>query len=230
MSVTNLEEDIMVVDEHISRGNTPFRDDEAQTSPMDMETVTPSNRIHDIENPQLEPTPELEEPILYPSGCLKQSDHSWQLPAHYRDVLPLVQETNFHPQHDEPAPKVLGDDPPQMDIDDNDNSNSDTSTTPYYDTTPNSYGIFQSFLGEVPCFSPHGTLDSLCDSLNFDVAKMKQRWWSGITHTAHLDSDSDSEGKDPPDTPSLQKLRNSYFPPFPNATTFLLMHWFYSSC
>ena len=244
-SVTNLEEDIMAVDEHISRGNTPFRDDEAQTSPMDMETVTLSNGIHDIENPQLEPviilyymftcsnmqllqTPELEEPILYPSGRPKRSDRSRQLPARYRDVLPPVQETNFHPQHDEPAPEVLGDDPPQMDIDDNDNSNSDTSTTPYYDTTPNSYGIFQSFLGEVPRFSPHGTLDSLCDSPNFDVAKMKRRWWSGITRAAPLDSDSDSEGEDAPDTPSLQKLRNSYFRPFPNATTFLLMHWFYS--
>ena len=189
----------MALDNQISRGNTLFMNDEAdeaQTSPMVL-----LNAIQDIDGINPYPvitlyciltcsniqllhkilTPELEGPIFYPSGCPRQSDHPWQLPACYHNELPLVQKTNFQPQHGESVSNLeeLGDDPPQMDIDNDEedlndaNSNASTMTIPYYNTMSNSYGIFQSFLGEIPHFAPHGTLDSLCNSPNFDIAKMK---------------------------------------------------------
>jgi hypothetical protein len=83
------------------------------------------------------------------------------------------------------------------------NSNASTMTIQYYDTTSNSYGIFQLFLGEIPHFAPHGTLGSLYDSPNFNVAKMKQRWWLGITHAAPLELDLDLEGENSADALSL---------------------------
>lgn len=103
-----------------------------------------------------------------------------------------------------------------MNIDEEDvnvdsNSNALSESISFFNTTTNLYNIFQSFLGEIPCFTPHGTLDSLCDSPNFDIAKMKQRWWSGIAHAAPLESELELEDEDLAYTPSIEELRNSYF-------------------
>lgn len=113
--------------------------------------------------------------MVYPSGHPKWA---WWLPAHYHNELLPVQETNFQQQDDEIPPEELADDPPQMNIDEEDvnvdsNSNALSESISFFNTTTNLYNIFQSFLGEIPCFTPHGTLDSLCDSPNFDIAKMK---------------------------------------------------------
>ena len=46
---------------------------------------------------------------------------------------------------------------------------------------------------------------------NFDVAKMKQRWWSGIACVAPLESELELEDEDSAYTLSIEELRNSYF-------------------
>lgn len=135
---------------------------------------------------------------------------------------------HFEPQHDASAQEEQdGLHDVGMNIDDSD---SDTaSSIPFYDSNPNSYDIFQSFLGSFPDFTPHGMLDSICDSPEFDITKMKRRWWSGITRTAPDFELGNENSPEQERLPSLEELRKNYFRPYPNASTFLLMHWFYSS-
>ncbi|KAG2342173.1 hypothetical protein BDR05DRAFT_976596 [Suillus weaverae] len=81
-------------------------------------------------------------------------------------------------------------------------------------TDPNHYGIYRTYHGNLPTHNPDDlvSLASISDSPTFGRQREQigaRPWWSGFGS-------------------SLQAVKDNYFAPFLNVTTFLLMCWFYS--
>ncbi|KAG1767894.1 hypothetical protein EV702DRAFT_946034, partial [Suillus placidus] len=78
----------------------------------------------------------------------------------------------------------------------------------------NHYGIYRTYHGNLPTHNPDDlvSLASISDSPTFGRQREQigaRPWWSGFGS-------------------SLQAVKDNYFAPFLNVTTFLLMCWFYS--
>lgn len=81
-------------------------------------------------------------------------------------------------------------------------------------TDPNHYGIYRTYHGNLPTHNPDDlvSLASISDSPTFGRQHEQigaRPWWSGFGS-------------------SMQAVKDNYFAPFLNITTFLLMCWFYS--
>lgn len=106
---------------------------------------------------------------------------------------------------------------------------SNTSHASIYDTEIDSFGIFRSYYRQQPSFTSEITMDLLCDSPRFAVQRKVRKWWSGIARSLPLDSESHTEDTDRQwDAAVMNTIKETYFQPFENATSFLLMNWFYS--
>ena len=103
---------------------------------------------------------------------------------------------------------------------------SNASHTSIYDTEINSFGVFCSYYRQQPSFTSEISLDSLCDAPNFGVQRRVKKWWSGITRS--LPSDSAADADQQREAAAVTNIKENYFQPFENATSFLLMNWFYS--
>lgn len=139
-----------------------------------------------------------------------------RIPKALKDFLPhgLSQlPTNLRPAPPPPPPPLAVPDDalPVPDM----NTPADirhSSTPPYANTAANGYGLFRSYL-TVPLTDPetHVSIEDVCDSSTFAVAKPKEgNWWRGFG------------------TKTVQNASENIFAPFLNATTFRLMRWFYA--
>ncbi|KAK2467954.1 hypothetical protein APHAL10511_000249 [Amanita phalloides] len=139
--------------------------------------------------------------ISHSSGRARHSEHACQMPARYCDILPPVAM------------------PDQSEEDDNQSQES------FYDTDTNSFGVFCSYNFQPPTFTSDTALESLCDSPHFYVSKRTRKWWAGISRSALSPSDSNP-------TDGIQAMdriadlsKQSYYHPFPNASSYLLVDW-----
>lgn len=100
-------------------------------------------------------------------------------------------------------------------------------------TKKDAYGIYHTFLHGFPSFVPRGALSFICDSPNFDPGTLKRNWWAGFA-TSRPSNDLDLGDEAPSDDSWWAQYKASlmdldYFAPFPNASTYLIMDWFYSN-
>lgn len=111
-----------------------------------------------------------------------------------------------------------------MDIDDEMSSNFS-----FYDTDIDSFGVFRSYFAQHPSFTSAITLESLCDSPHFNVPQKLKKWWSGITNSSSASMILDPELPDEAWRQNIiTTVNDSYFKPFDNPSSYLLMKWFYS--
>lgn len=111
-----------------------------------------------------------------------------------------------------------------MEIDDELHSNA--SHDPIYDTETDSFRTFRSYFRQPPSFTSDVNLESLCDSPNFAIRRKVRSWWSGITRSLP-DELSEADVARKMDA-VVANLKENYFRPFENATSYLLMRWFYN--
>ena len=104
---------------------------------------------------------------------------------------------------------------------------SSTSQESIYDTDPDSFGTFRSYHLRPPSFTSDITLDSLCNSPNFAVQRKVKKWWSGIASSLPTEL-TDGDVAEEMDA-AIANLKQNYFRPFENATSYLLIRWFYRS-
>jgi hypothetical protein len=149
------------------------------------------------------------EPDIHPSGRPQHSEHVCQIPAHYWDEIPLVAELTPELEQGEPAnngqatgivePGIL--DPISVGMDVNGDPSSNISGTSFYDTDIDSFNMPQ---------------------------KMK-KWWSGITKSSSMSMILEPEQADEAWWQNIiTNVNDSYFQPFKNPSSYLLMKWFYS--
>ena len=103
---------------------------------------------------------------------------------------------------------------------------SNASQHSIYDTDVDSFGIFRSFYRQPPSFTSNVNLDSLCDSPNFAIQRKVRNWWSGITRSLPLEL-SAAEITEKLGV-AVATLKENYFRPFMNASSYHLIHWFYN--
>jgi Plavaka transposase len=88
------------------------------------------------------------------------------------------------------------------------------SAMPTFDTEPDDFGLFRSYIS-CPTYEPDEevSLDSICDSDGFAVAKVNSdNWWSVFG----------------PRSSPVESVNQNLFAPFLGATVFRLMSWFYN--
>jgi hypothetical protein len=82
-----------------------------------------------------------------------------------------------------------------------------------YVTAPDEFGLFRIYHGRAPIHDPDQqfSLDAVCESSTFDIPSQEEHpWWSGMG------------------TNSAAKPENPFIP-FPNASTYRMIDWHYSS-
>jgi len=151
-------------------------------------------------------------PEFRPSGLPRRNR---RLPMRYRDelppVLPLVPvNEEIHVDLDSPNPPVQphATDQPIP----NPDPNTPLTRPQIFRSERNHYGLFKLYYGAFPSQNPDEStsIDQLCDDPNFGVRETLGRpWWARFGS-------------------SLHHIQSDYFAPFLNATTFRLMHWFYT--
>ena len=110
-----------------------------------------------------------------------------------------------------------------MDVDDI------SSNISFYDTDIDSFGVFRSYLARPPSFISAITLESLCDSPHFNVPQKLKKWWSGITKSSSAAMILEPKPADDAWQQNIiTNVNDSYFQPFDNPSSYLLMKWFYS--
>ncbi|KIL54074.1 hypothetical protein M378DRAFT_19225 [Amanita muscaria Koide BX008] len=138
-------------------------------------------------------------PVLRPSG---RPNRRIRLPKRYvNEPPPLPPQVEPNREPAETAEPI-----------DQNNSGDDDRCWRY--TERDAFGMYRGYRCHFPSYNPDNrlSLDCQCDSPNFSVAtdnSEKRPWWAVF-------------GK------SLNEVKETLFAPFLNASTFHLMHWFYS--
>jgi len=119
--------------------------------------------------------------------------------------------------------------PEVMDVD---RTPPESQNVPLCNTKKDSHGIYHSFSHQFPSFVPRGALEFICDSPNFNVVRQIRDWWAGFATSQPLNeleqNDEEHLSKSWWERYKDTLTNVNFFSPFPNASTYLLMDWFYS--
>ena len=175
---------------------------------------------------------------IHPSGRPQCSEHARQMPVRYRDEIPPVaDQTPELLEQREPTDSGQRDESKELGMHNsagigmeiNSNSCSNASEDSFYDTDVDSFGVFCSYFAQQPSFTSAITLESLCDSPHFNVPRKMKKWWSGITKSSSASVILEPELADDAWRQNIiANVNDSYFQPFENPSSYLLMNWFYS--
>lgn len=174
----------------------------------------------------------------YASGRPKCSVQARRLPVRYQDELPPTPVEVFQQKTHESDAQLMPDVPGSSNAMEVNHPVPESCEAMICDTKKDTYGIFHSFLYQFPSFIPHGSLDFICDSPNFNVVSSEcTNWWAGFATSQpliDLDGGNNSDEGASKDNSWWTQYKNSlteveYFFPFPNPSTYLLMNWFYTN-